>query len=281
MKTEVFEGLIIAKSPIVHSGDEKTGMEVLLKRIKFKTPRGIIEIPCISGNSVRGRMRRLLAKHLLDSVGYQPKSPMLFHSLFSGGVLEEVEADEVGKIDLNIRKEIRSLIPFLSLMGTAYGNQVLQGKLNVGIALPICRELTEAGYIPNKFVTQKPPSIFELLDFDFATRRDEREAPQKEESKVTVQMLYRFEVFIPGTSFYHNFKLLDATELEKGAFFQGLRLWLADPNLGGRRASGYGDLELKYSLPEDFNALADAYVKFLQESRSKIVSLLSRMDEGK
>ena len=51
-------GILIAKSPVFHGGNEKTGSVQLLNRIKFLVNNEPIDIPYISGNSVRGYLRR-------------------------------------------------------------------------------------------------------------------------------------------------------------------------------------------------------------------------------
>ena len=266
MKTLRIEGVWIAKAPIHHGGDEKTGSETMLRRMKFIVGNKILEIPYISGNAIRGVLRRLAVQDLLERVSYRIKEMRLYHALFSGGVLESVE--EEGIIDLELRKRIRNLLIPISLFGFAYKNQVLEGKLVVSHALPFCKELNE--YLPQS----SSVSIYELLDWEFATRKEEiRSSEEKPEQPV--QMIYRYEVFIPGTRFYHYFVLMDTTEVEEAFFHHLLRLWAERPFVAGRSASGLGKIEFSYrhSLPDP-----RIYLEFVEEKKDEIVALLQELD---
>lgn len=271
MKTIRIEGFLIAKSPIFHGGDEKTGSETMLRRMKFFVGDKIIEIPYISGNAIRGYLRRLVMQDLLERVGYEIKNLKFYHALFSGGVLETVE-EKAGTLDLELRKQIRDLLIPVSVFGFAYKNQVLEGKLVVGHALPICRELND--YLPE----QTDKSIYEFLDWEFATRHEDIKT-EKKEKEPKVQMIYRYEVFIPGTKFYHHFVLMDTTEIEDSFFVHMLNLWNTRNFVGGRSSTGLGEVELRYNI--DNLPSAKIYLDFIQNNKDKIVALLRRLDEGK
>ena len=268
MKTLKIEGRLLAKSPIHSGGDEKTGSETMLRRLKFLVNGKIMEIPYISGNSIRGNLRRLAIQDMLDRLGYEIKNLKLYHAFFSGGVLETVE--ESGFIDLEIRKRVRELLPPLSVFGFAYKNQVFEGKLIVGHALPICKELAPLLEINANI------SIYELLDWDFATRKEEIKEGKKNKDEPKVQMIYRYEVFIPGTIFYHYFVLQDTTKLEESFFSHLLRLWQKRPFIGGRSSTGLGkvDLHYKHNLPDP-----NSYIKFLSDKKDEIVSLIAEMEK--
>ena len=58
MKTCTLEGICTALSSISHNGGEKNGTIVQLRREKFVQPKGnVVEIPIISGNSIRTSAR--------------------------------------------------------------------------------------------------------------------------------------------------------------------------------------------------------------------------------
>ncbi|MEM3480657.1 MAG: RAMP superfamily CRISPR-associated protein [Candidatus Korarchaeum sp.] len=276
MKSELVEGVLVAVRPICHGGDEKTGMETILRRLKFSTRRGLVEIPYISGNAIRGKLRRLVMRDFLELVGYQVRNPRLYHALFAGGVLEEVEEGESGKVDLELRRRVRFLIPPISLFGTSIGNQVFQGKLIVGHALPVCEELQE--YLPESLREER--SIYEFLDFEFATRKEEEafKESRKDPKEEKVQMIYRFEVFIPGTRFYHNFKLLETSDVEDSLFLRALDLWKASPYVGGRESAGFGEIRIDYRIPSSLEKKRGKYEDFVAERRNEIRMLLGELD---
>ena len=268
-----YEFILKVKTPLHHGGEEKTGNEVLLRRIKYLVGDEIVEIPYVDGNALRGYTRRLIMKDFFDRVGWQPRSLKLYHSFMSGGVLESIEEEESSRLDLELRRMVRRYIPPLSLYGASILNQAFAGKLIVGKALPICRELNE--YLPVK----GDRSFYEYLDFTFATRRAEEEArAARGEGEHAVQMIYKYEVFIPGTRLYTWFTVVDPTDVELSCFGRVMELFMERPFIGGRSACGCGEVEAqllsKTPLPS-----SRIYLKFLEENRDEIIRVLERLDE--
>jgi len=275
METKKIEGFLTALTPIFHGGDEKTGQETLLRRMKWIVHGKPEEIPYVEGNAIRGYLRRLIMEDFLNQVEYETKTPRLYHCLFAGGVLEEVSEQATGKLDLALRRNIRAFLPPLSLLGGSIANQAFSGKLVVGKALPVCAELNE--YLP----VNSELSIYTFLTFSFATRRAEREGPEQPQKKgknkkenPTVQMIYRHECFVPGTKFYHWFTLLDTTEIEKSCFARMIRLWRERPYIGGRSATGSGEIKIGYEIPYD----EEPYLKFLKERKKEIQETLASLE---
>jgi hypothetical protein len=242
----------------------------MLRRLPFLVGDEPVEIPYIDGNAVRGRLRRLLARDFLDRLGYEPKTDILYHMLFSGGTLEDAGAGS-GKVNVEFNKRIRSLIPMLSLLGTSYLNQALSGKLCVGHLLPYCRELVEGGYVQQvEGVTLR--SIDELLPWTHGTRRDDREI----QTENIQQMIFEYEVFMPGTMLVGDFILRYANELEQSTLAHMLQLWGEFPTVGSREAQGHGRIRLH--LLSEFAATNDRYLQHLQENREQILALLEELD---
>jgi len=268
------QGTIIALSPIFHGGDEKTGSTPTLRTIFIQTDDGAIPIPYISGNTIRGRLRRLLLHDLLELVEYEITNIRLYHSVFSGGVLESTE-ETYGYLDLALRKRIQSLLPPLSLFGCAIGNQLIQGKLIVEHMFPICSEYRP--YLPPKFQDdpQAQVPVRELTDQSFITRRDELRVERKEDEQA-VQMKVDYECFTPGTKFFHRFILQMPTEIEISCLGRMLELWEMLPYIGGRSSSGDGKILLQYENRPD----SSLYLRFVSEAKEAIRELLSEL-EGK
>jgi hypothetical protein len=269
MKTAKYEFLVKALSPIHHGGDEKTGSETMLRRMKFLVKDEVMDIPIISGNAVRGYLRRLLMEDFIYQVGYlEIHNYFLYHSLFSGGVLETREASEVGVLNLELRRKIRVFLPPVSLFGFAYKNQVVDGKMKVSHLLPCCEELTS--YLPQAFLPLTSPSVFELLDFTFGTRKDEREM---EGGENPVQMKYDYEVFCPGTVFYLRIDLMDTNEVEESCFGRMIELWRERPFIAGRSSAGEGRVEIVGEVPS-----SELYLTFLKERRNEIWEVMRELD---
>lgn len=268
------EGTVTALTPIFHGGDEKTGSTPVLRTIMvFVDGLGEVPIPYLSGNGIRGKLRRLLMKDFLDLVGYEIHNTKLYHALFSGGVLESTE-DTSGYIDLTLRKRVRDLIPPIAIFGCAIGNQMIQGILTVEHMWPICEEYRP--YLPPAYQAderaKQPIRIF--TDQSFITRRDDLRAERKEDEQA-VQMKVNYECFVPGTKFYHRFVLHIPDELQVSCFGRLLNLFDAVPYVGGRSSSGDGKVMLGYKPRPD----ESLYLEFVEQKKEDIVALLAELEE--
>ncbi len=273
METCTFEGTLTALTTIHSGGDEKTGVENMMRKIEYIVDGERELIPIIDGNSIRGNLRRLLLNDFFEQLGYTIKTPRLYY-LLSGGALEEVSSQDSGTMNLQLRREIRTLLPPLSLLGCSMGNQAFTGKLVVAKALPICRELNNFLPVESKL------SYHEYITESFHTRRAEREIPatveanQKQEEP-TIQMKVSLECFAPGTRFYHKFMLMDCTPIEKSCFARMVELWRERPFVGGKSAVGYGEIKIDYPK---LKLTGEKYLDWLQENKADVTKLLEKLD---
>lgn len=273
METVTYEGTLTALSTIHTGGDLKTGVACMMRVIDFIVDGEARPIQIIDGNSIRGNLRRLLLNDFFAQLGYQIKTPRLYY-LLSGGALEEVSTQDSGYLNLQLRREIRALIPPLSLLGCSMGNQAFTGKLIVAKALPICRELND--YLP----VQSKIALGNYLTESFNTRRAERELPEavqanQRQEEPTIQMKVNLQCFAPGTKFYHKFMLMDTTPLEKSCFARMVELWRERPFVGGKSAVGYGEVKLDYPT---LTLTSEFYLNWLQENKDAVTQLLSKLD---
>jgi len=273
---EKYEGSLLAKTTISHIGNEKTGNTPLLRTI-FMYVDGIGEVamPYISGNGIRGKLRRMLIKDFFDILGIHIDdiSTKLYHTFFTGGALTSTE-DTYATIDLELRRKIRELIIPISLLGCAIGNQMIQGKLKVGHAFPVCKEYKM--YLPDFLKkdarAEKPVRTF--TDDIFMTRKDDLKADREEEDN-PVQMKVDYECFIPGTKFYHWFILEHADDIEKSCFGRMINLFKLSPVIGGKGNTGYGEVIFDYKpdTPKE-----DTYMEFMIKNKDKIKELLNELE---
>jgi len=268
------EGIVTALTPIFHGGDEKTGSTPVLRTIAvYVDGQGEVFIPYLSGNGIRGKLRRMIMRDLLDTVEYDITNTKLHHALFSGGVLESTEAT-TGIVDLDLRKKVRELLTPVAVFGCAVGNQMIQGILVVEHLWPICKEYKQ--YLPEKY--QKDPRaekpIRTFTDQSFITRRDDLRAERQQDEQV-VQMKVDYECFIPGTRFYHRFILQLPNELQQSCFGRVLELFEQLPLLGGRSSSGDGKVKLEYENKPS----AEQYLKFIDEHKDEIRAMLQTLEE--
>jgi len=273
-KVYEIEGTITALTPIFHGGDEKTGSTPVLRTIMiYVDGLGEVPIPYLSGNGVRGKLRRVSMRDFLDLVGYEITNAKLYHSLFSGGVLESTD-ENTGVIDLELRKRVRDLIIPASIFGCAIGNQMIQGILICEHLWPICEEYRE--YLPEEYQNddraKQPIRVF--TDQSFITRRDDLRV-EREDDEQAVQMKVDYECFVPGTKFYHRFLLQLPTELQKSCFGRVIELFKEIPYIGGRSSSGDGKVKIEYRNVPD----SAMYLEFVQSKKNEIRDLLKELEE--
>lgn len=277
------DGYFDALSPIQHGGDEKTGSTPVLRALTHWDPEAEprapgapgpgahVRLPFISGNAIRGVLRRLVMRDLVERVGFRVRAPKLHHALYSGGNLES--SDEAsGAIDLAFRQWVREVLPPLALFGTALGNQMVPGCLIVSHARPFCREYR--AYLGDYADDPRAQhSVRTFTDVAFASRRDDLRAERGADEQAQ-QMLVEFEAFVPGTRFLHSFVLKYANPLERACLDHALLLWAEQPWIGGKSGSGYGEVALYYPPPAP-----ELYEEYLTRERTRVAEALAALEE--
>jgi CRISPR/Cas system CSM-associated protein Csm3 (group 7 of RAMP superfamily) len=281
VKVYVVKGVLTALSPVFHGGSEKTGAVILLNRLKFIVDGRPTDVPIISGNQVRGRLRRLLTTDFLDLSGYkmdlsQKSYQKLYHTLFAGGVLEAVEEEsESAVVDLNLKFRIVKYILPLRLFGCSYANQMIEGRVLVGHMLPVCRELREYTGVDSDI------SFYQLIARAFQTRRDELRVTRTEEEEQAIQAMIEYECFAPGTRFYHEIRLettRDEEFLDLSTLYRAIELWRENPFIGGKSSVGFGKLRIEYEWPKPVDSRP--YLEFVERNKDEIVKVLDELREA-
>lgn len=276
METMLFKGNLTALSPIHHGGSEDYGTTKLILTLPtiivnpLNGEEEIDNVPAIHGNAIRGYLRRLIMDDFLTLLDYELDSKKVYHFLFTGGILEALDPKDKGAINLTLKKKIRELIPPISLVGSALGNQMVQGKLKVGMADIVCAETKHylRDYDDYNF------SAYNLKGSDFGTRLDDLKE-ERDDDEQAHQMKYEFETLIRGTKFTHEFILEDCNDVEKACFRRMFKLWNERPYLGGKSGTGYGKVKLDY--PEINNLSDDDYLKYVDENKELICNFLDEL----
>lgn len=273
---EKIEGRIIAVEPISHIGetrsiDSKFNREKMMLSSKAGITK-VIEVPVISGNSLRGVLRRRAGYKFLELLGIKKEvlAEGLQHALFSGGMLKR--GAEGGIIDTSFVSKVRQNVPYLSLFGTVLGQQMIQSKLDVGQLVPIsCQTKGRTGI-------DSDISIYSLLDERAATRRDDMEDKTKgtqDPDEQKQQMRYTHEVLVAGTEFYHYFTLKSCNEIEKGAFWSTIADFCKYPKIGGLGCRGFGMIKLNYNIQDE---QAQKYEAMVVENKETITKYLKELE---
>ena len=265
---ERIEGRVIAQEPISHIGETSSTISNF-KREKTLFRGKIVEIPIVSGNAIRGIMRRRGAARLLELIGTTKASlgEDVQHALFSGGMLKKGAGG--GTIDTNFIAELRKMLPLMSVWGTTIGQQMIGGKLDVGQLVPIsCQTAHRTGI-------ESSISVHSLMDEVAHTRRDDMEDKTKGlDEKQKQQMRYQTEVIASGTEFYHYFTLKDCNKTERGAFMSALYWFMKYPKIGGMSGRGFGLIQMDYEIDE---AAVEAYESWMTENADQINAYLDRL----
>jgi CRISPR/Cas system CSM-associated protein Csm3 (group 7 of RAMP superfamily) len=226
------------------------------------------EIPVVSGNSLRGQLRDLLAKDFLDELDVEIHDT-LSNALYSGGTLQRGTGNR--SIKRRMIQNIRENIPMLSLLGTAIGTQMIEGKLNMGMLVPIAAETTTYTGV------ESDTSVFEFADETFYTRMDDREGQiNRDEDEQAQQMRYVVQVLVPGTEFHHWMTLEHCSEIEEAVLYRSFELFERSPHIGGMKGKGHGKVEFAY---EDGLGSSDPYTERLAENREQIREFVLDLDE--
>lgn len=269
------EGAATLLSSLSHGG-EPAGTVGFLRREKIIGPDDRpVDIPIVSGNSLRGLLRDYSADVMWRSLGSPPLPPQVFHLLWGGGALAKAGAGHV----LGARQlgQVRRLIPHVSLFGGSGAGKIMEGKLRVGKLTPICAET--AHIVPADLAGPDPASIWEMVQIEEFTRRDdakrdqlhgaiqglaelngsttpaigagtlltvEPSAPAVEDTGGPAQqMRYGTETLAAGARLHWWMSLRNVTAVETALFAAALEAWSADGGaIGGRSATGHGRIRL-------------------------------------
>ena len=231
---------ITARAPIAHRGDT-VGTTALLRRMKIVQPDGTFElVPVISGNSLRGVLRRIGEELLREVLAYDGLLPLhVAHLLRNGGSITKSTAEPMTGRRLH---EFRNLIPQVSVFGGAIGSAPISGCLRVGHVLPLISEATPALRYEYEHAL---PSGFDVLSLESYSHSDDPSLgldTTAEPSGTSPLMRFDIETFAPGTRFESWVQLDRGSALDHAFTVDVLTEFTRRGWLGGRTASGHGQI---------------------------------------
>lgn len=292
MGTITWTGTLTALSSVSHGGTSH-GTRTLLRRERVFTPDGrLIEVPVISGNHLRGRLRRVGEELLRDTLEYEGQlAPAAAHVLRGGGALAKTSGEPLSGSRLAI---LRALVPQIGVFGGAGGGTIISGALAVGKVVP---HLAETARITG---VDSPVSAFGGTQLEAYTRRDETDQHDFADvltvatsARLTFddtgrpdivdapavgggQMLFHVETFPAGTVFSTWLRLSRPTSLELAFFADVLSQYEKDGRLGGRVAIGHG--QVRTDLVPDPTPHVDVdWRAFVTENRTDILTALGEL----
>lgn len=271
MSAQVWEGIVTAMAPMSHNSDETLGTDTKFRRVGIIHQGKVVRVPVYSGNAFRGIFRRIAAKQFCDLIGLgqESMSDTLYYTFFCGGALQKGSTQAY--IEIGAKREMRSMIPFLSLLGAAVTNQIVPGKLEIGLCWPICAETAGMTGIASTL------TVWSLFDEVFYTRRDDREDKQeRKEGDAAQQMKFNGEVLVPGTQLKHKIALHGGNEVELACFGYAITAMIAKGILGGKSGVGHGQCKFEYTpaWPEP-----KLYLDYVAVNKEKIVEYVRAMEK--
>jgi len=257
-------GVITLLSPLSHT-EQNDGTYSTFRRMTIFLDGQEHRVPILSGNAIRGQFRRVLMADLIHNLDLSISDigEDVYYTLFVGGRLKK---GRKAKAEIIPPGQIRELIPPLSILGSVVAQRIMPGKLVCGMAIPIAKETAEMTGMESE------TSIYSLTEEIPYSRRDDLEEKQ-EKSSDKAQMQYHVEVMKPGTQLFHFFALSESTDVEKAAFWRGLRLLEESGHLGGMRSKGHGKFRWTYKKGDE-----TAYAKLL-ERKEEIKDVIRRLGE--
>jgi hypothetical protein len=133
-----YEIVLEAVSPIAHHAGT-TGNHSFLMTSRVRTARGFEDVPCITADTMRHKLREASSLALLDAAGMTDGglTESALRLLFNGGM---VTGSDGGAVKLDAYRELVELVPALGLFGGCAQNRIIPGRLTVDDALLICEE---------------------------------------------------------------------------------------------------------------------------------------------
>ncbi|MFF2028147.1 hypothetical protein ACFVW2_41070, partial [Streptomyces sp. NPDC058171] len=160
---------LTALSSISQKGEDSGTTTTLFRRELVIQPDGKpVLVPIVSGNSLRGGLRRIAEELFRDVIGYEGQIPLsAAHALRNGGSLTKVTGDGLTG---RRRQRLRELVPPIGVFGGNGGGQPpIDGCLKVGKVIPRVRE-TET--IMTRAYDGRLMSQFELVSLESYSRFD-------------------------------------------------------------------------------------------------------------
>ena len=226
---------LTALSPIAHGAFEDgigKGNVVEFRKVKVVKDGKIYDVPSISGNAVRGIIRRNLAREFFEKNNLREilstkENDLLYSMIGNGGALgKNLEV----AVDCEYQRELRKQLPLLSLLGSACYTFMLNGICNIDFFKVKCSELGTGSQ-----------RIYDLLSDVSEARLPDKNIINTEELGIK-PMPYSTETVIEGAEFEGNITLAPmATDIEKSCLTHGIK---SINKVGGRIARGYGSVSV-------------------------------------
>lgn len=270
-----WSGTLHAISSIAHDG-ERRGTVALLRRERLRTPEGsFVHVPVVSGNSVRGCLRRLACDLFVEALELEGELSVVAAQLLrgGGGALHRSSRSPLSGERL---ARLRQLVPPVALFGGTAGARTLSGAVQVGKVVP---HLAQTAHLIDPSTPAERlgslPDVFGATQLETYTRVDDTAqvlqistVPLASDGSVDLaeleldtaagppvtsgggsgQMLFRVETFPAGTCFAAWTHLQRADEVTTSFMHEVVSVFDTEGRLGGRRGIGHGRFRADWTI---------------------------------
>lgn len=267
--------------PVTHMAGS-SGNYSLIFREPIVTPRGVTQVPAISGNALRHRavrqpgFRWLIGEYGLKGRLTLPQLNFLLH----GGALTEGGGRE------NTRRiaDFQRLWPLGRLLGGCLPDQVLAGSLQCWRGTLVCEENRPAlaptigGHLPARRLRSAESFVshYQYTRSDAAKTAPGLGPADPSGTADSNLMIFSGQSVLSGAIFVHGFTLPHGSELDLGALLWSLRLWQSQGGtIGGQSSRGHGRLRTSVLAADwDGEAAVDAYLDHARSVRDEAAAWL-------
>lgn len=266
-----YEIVLEAVTPIAHHAGTQ-GNHSYLMTTRVRTPTGWEDVPCITADTMRHKLREASSMALLDAAGITGDlTEAALRLLFNGGM---ITGSDGGAVKLDAYREMVQLIPSLALFGGCAQNRIIPGRLTVEDAILICSEtekfvsqwqLETVGAIDTysahveetqrvRMDSSNSPHMRKLLTTSEQIRTANRlkaseqasesgDAVEKDKEKSS--MLPRtFERVARGSMFAWAVEAIVQSDLDEDVFNVAVLAFLSRAVVGGKSGTGHGCLRV-------------------------------------
>lgn len=267
----------------LHHGAGSSGNTALLRTQEVVQPDGTsVQVPFVSGNSIRHGLRDALAWHLVNTVGVEDGTltKAEVDLLWSGGAVTATGA----RTNLELRRQVDGLLASLGLLGFAAQSDIHAGVLRASDLILVAQE--NAWRLPDE-LAQSPHAgkrAGAYRSSEFGTRHDVDSTPvarlveMTSEVVGTTQMIYDHATLKAGSKLHGELSLDPAaTSAHRTALYAALALWVQDGTvqLGARGSHGWGTASVE-GLPDTRTALMD-WTDHLRAHAAEVRALITEV----
>ncbi len=272
---------------------------------------GFTHVPIISGNALRGALRRTACDLFVDALALEGELSLPAAQLLRGGGGALHKSSKAPLTGARLAR-LRQLVPPVAVFGGTVGSRTLSGALQVGKVVPHLAETAHLITTPpadaRSSTTSSPrlPDVFTATQLETYTRVEDTESmvsvsavPVRPDGSLQArtvleagttatasvgapgQMLYRIETFPAGTSFDAWLQLLRVDPIARDFTLEVVQAFTAGGRLGGRRGIGHGRFTAEWTItltpPGVDDGPGAGWREQLLDHREEILDLLATL----